>query len=230
MGFMEQKMGKAKGLTARQKQFLELVLKEPYILKNFYLSGGTALSSWYLYHRESFDLDFFTQNRPFDPDRIANWLRASQESIGYRTLHIDEDFVFLTATFRYPQDSFLKVDFTRYAEKRLKKGILWQGLKIDSLYDIAVNKIDTIASTPRARDYVDLYCILKKNLFTLRQLTRDAESKFSEQIDPLQLAKNFSKVSEYSDFPKMLVPFDHKEMEKFFLDLAKSLKKEIFTA
>lgn len=30
------------------------------------------------------------------------------------------------------------------------------------------------------------------------------------------------------DFPKMLVPFDRKDMENFFLNLAKSLKKEIF--
>lgn len=228
MAPMEQNVAKAKGLTPRQKQFLELVLKEPYILKNFYLSGGTALSSWYLHHRESFDLDFFTQFRPFDSDKIIAWLKAGQESIGYRTVHIDEDFVFLTVTFRYPEDTFLKIDFTRYTKKRFKKGIMWRGLDIDSIYDIAVNKVDTIASAPRARDYVDLYCILKKKSFPLRHLIHDAENKFSEQIDPLQLAKNFLKAVEYSDIPKMLVPFVQNDMNRFFMDLARSLKKDIF--
>ncbi|MCX6705017.1 MAG: nucleotidyl transferase AbiEii/AbiGii toxin family protein [Candidatus Woesebacteria bacterium] len=58
---MGKKMAEGTGLTPRQKQFLDVVLRETYIVKTFYLSGGTALSSWYLHHRESYDLDFFSE-------------------------------------------------------------------------------------------------------------------------------------------------------------------------
>ncbi len=224
---MEQKMAAGAGLTSRQKQFLELVCQEPYIRSHFYLSGGTALSSWYLHHRESYDLDFFTC-RPFDDERITYWVKGNRESIGYRLVHISEDFGFLTVTFRYPDDTFLKIDFNRYTEIRLKKGLVWRGIEIDSLYDIAVNKVETVSSSPRSRDYVDLYCILLQHPFTIKELVRGAEKKFLEQVDWLQLVKNFLKVAESTDLPKMLIPFDRNDMDAFYADLARSLKKDVF--
>lgn len=220
-------MAPGTGLTARQEQFLELVCQEPYILSNFYLSGGTALSSWYLHHRESFDLDFFTFH-PFDDARIGRWVRTMQLVIGYRFVHIDEDFGFLTITFRYPDDTFLKIDFNRYTDKRLKKGMVWRGMEIDSLYDIAVNKMETVFSAPRTRDYVDLYCIVQRYPLTIKELVRGVEKKFSERVDYLQLVKNFLKVVEYIDFPKMLTPFSKEEMYDFYENEAKKLQSNIF--
>lgn len=224
---MEQTMASGEGLTARQEQFLDLVRQEAYIRSNFYLSGGTALSSWYLHHRESFDLDFFTC-QPFDDERITHWIKANRESIGYRLVHIDEDFGFLTVTFRYSDDTFLKIDFNRYTDTRLKKGMVWRSIDIDSLYDIAVNKVETVSSAPRSRDYIDLYCILQRYPLKIKDLARSIEEKFSERVDALQLVKNFLKVVEYTDLPNMLVPFDRRDMDRFYMDLAKSLKTTIF--
>lgn len=220
-------MAHGAGLTPQQKQLLDLAITEPYLLRAFYLSGGTALSSWYLHHRESFDLDFFSLT-PFDYDRVRRWFRENQQQIGYTYASFDEDYGFLTVRLRYPNDTFLKIDFNHYTRTKLLPGIQWRGLEIDSLYDITVNKFDTIATSPRTRDYIDLYFIAKTHTLPLDDLIADVAKKFREKLDTLQLAKNFLKVSEYLDFPKMLVPFDHKEMEKFYLDLAKSLKKEIF--
>lgn len=55
-----------------------------------------------------------------------------------------------------------------------------------------------------------------------------AKAKFDWHIEPIQLGENFAKVSIFSDFPKMLVPFESRMMEDFFLKLAKGLKKDIF--
>lgn len=148
--------------------------------------------------------------------------------IGYRLVHIDEDFGFLTVTFRYPDDTFLKIDFNRYTETRLKKGLVWRGIEIDSLYDIAVNKLETISSSPRTRDYVDLYYILQSTKFKIKDLMQSVGEKFSERIDMLQLIKNFLKVVEYIDLPTMLKPFDRRQMDEFFTALARSLKKDVF--
>lgn len=148
--------------------------------------------------------------------------------IGYRLVHIDEDFGFLTITFRYPNDTFLKIDFNRYTDTRLKKGLVWRGIEIDSLYDIAVNKVETVSSAPRTRDYVDLYCILQLRSFRVEDLMVGVGKKFSERVDALQLAKNFLKVIEYTDLPTMHIPFDRGRMTDFFMSLARSLKKDVF--
>lgn len=206
---------------------MALVLQEKYILENFYLSGGTALSSWYLHHRESYDLDFFS-DKTFDSDRIIKLCKRRQDQLGARAITFDEDFGFLALFLRYPDNGRLKTDFNHYSTFRLKEGFKWQGLQVDSLYDIAVNKTQTIRTHPRERDYVDLYFIIKETGWKIDNLLSDADKKFSMTTDSIQTAKNFLKVNEVSNLPKMLVPFDQKKMEQFFLDLAKSLKIQIF--
>ncbi|MEK7065658.1 MAG: nucleotidyl transferase AbiEii/AbiGii toxin family protein [Patescibacteria group bacterium] len=223
---MGQKMEESSGLTPQQKQLLDLALRESYFLETFYLSGGTALSSWYLHHRESEDLDFFSLT-PFDYDKITRWFRENQQDIGYTYSHFDEDYGFLTVNLHYPNNKFLKIDFNHYSRKKLSPGIRWKGLEIDSLRDIAVNKLYTVATQPRTRDYIDLFAILKSVSWSLDNLISDTTKKFREKVDKLQLAKNFLKVSEYTDFPKMLVPIDNNAMEKFYEDLAKQLKSKI---
>lgn len=223
---MGKTLEKGAGLGLRQKQFLALVLEEAYILNNFYLSGGTALSSWYLHHRESYDLDFFT-DRPFDGDKIAAWVRQHEYELDYQSVSVDDDFGFYAFLFRYKDNSRFKVDFAHYTSERLEPGLKWRGLTIDSLYDIAVNKTQTLCVRPRERDYVDLYCILKQNQWDIDTLISDAEKKFSVVIDPLQATKNFLKVVEIIEYPNMLVPFDAKEMHRFYENLATSLKPKI---
>ncbi len=224
---MAQTVAPGTGLTPRQEQFLEVVLDEKYLLKNFYLSGGTALSSWYLHHRESYDLDFFS-DRPFSGDKITNWIKQHQKELGYRGIVVDDDWGFYTFFFRYPDNSRFKVDFNHYSFQRLQKGNNWKGLEIDSLYDIAVNKTQTILSSPRARDYLDLYFILKKTGWKIKELLTDGQKKFGVKTDPLQIARNFLRVVEFTDCPKILIPFDQKIMEKFYENLARSLKTHIF--
>ncbi len=220
-------MAPGAGLSLRQEQFLAVVLEQNYILENFYLSGGTALSSWYLHHRESYDLDFFS-NRPFNGERIATWLKENQEKLDCQAITTDEDWGFYTFFFRYPDDSRLKIDFNHYSYSRLEKGIHWRGLEIDSLYDIAVNKAHTICTHPRERDYVDLYFIMKKTNWDINKLLADADQKFKSTVGLMQMSKNFLKAAEITDYPKMLVPFDPNEMINFYENLAKGLKSKIW--
>jgi predicted nucleotidyltransferase component of viral defense system len=225
---MEQTMVAGQGLTPQQKQLLDLVSQESYFLKNFYLSGGTALSSWYFHHRESFDLDFFSLV-PFEYDRIIRWFRQNKPNIGYTNARFDEDYGFLITLLQYPNAASLKIDFHHYSNKKLSSGIRWHGMEIDSLIDIAVNKLQTIATTPRTRDYIDLYVILSHAKWSLKQLIKKTETKFEEKIDMLQLAKNFLKVSEYTDFPNMIIPFDVNVMYQFYENLTKTLKSMVLT-
>lgn len=56
---------KDKILTEKQVRLMELLPEE--ILSAFYLTGGTALSAFYLEHRVSEDLDFFTDSEDTMP-------------------------------------------------------------------------------------------------------------------------------------------------------------------
>ena len=49
-------------LTQKQSAFLDKIGHNDFFVKNFYLTGGTALSAYYLKHRISDDLDFFSVN------------------------------------------------------------------------------------------------------------------------------------------------------------------------
>ena len=219
-------MAQGAGLTARQEQLLDVLIREPYILKTFYFSGGTALSYWYLHHRQSDDLDFFSLV-PFDYDRIARCFRKNKEDIEYSDIRFDEDYGFLMVYLQYPDKSFLKTDFHYYSKEKISQGIRWRGLEIDSLMDITVNKLRTISTFPRTRDYIDFYCIMQKEPWLLDDLIIKSKKKFHESIDVLQLAKNFLKVREYRDYPKMLIPFQEKEMEFYYENLVKILKPKI---
>lgn len=223
---MGEKVAQGSGFTSRQKQFLELVLQTPYILKRFYLSGGTALSCWYLHHRESFDLDFFSE-KEVNATYLIRWLASNKTKLGITKITYEEQlgFHFFILAF---QNEILKVDFSYFPSERIEQSIVWRGLQIDSLYDIAVNKFNTIAAAPRGRDYIDLYLILKKTDWAVEKLRNDASAKHGISIDTIHLARQFLLVSEFEDLPKMLVPFDKKEMDDFFLKLAKSLEKDIF--
>jgi len=218
-------MDKGAGLSFRQKQFLAVVLQTDEILKQFYLSGGTALSSWYLHHRESYDLDFFS-DQPFDGEKITYWIKQNEKKFEYQSLVINDDFGFYTFLFRYRDNSRFKVDFAHYTSKRLTKGMDWKGLEIDSMYEIAVNKIHTIRTHPRERDYIDLYCILKETNWSVDKLLIDANRKFDATTDILQVAKNFLKAAEVTEYPKMLIPFDKKDMQEFYEHSAGRLRSK----
>jgi len=48
-------------LTKTQKEILNYLSKDKDFTSNFYFTGGTALSEFYLQHRLSEDLDFFSE-------------------------------------------------------------------------------------------------------------------------------------------------------------------------
>lgn len=225
-------MGKKAILSNVQRRFLELVLKESYILKRYYWTGGTVLAEFYLHHRESYDIDLFTEKEVHLPS-ISKFVGIAGTLLGAQKISHTRFLGLHSFVFSLKNKKTLKVDFNYYPFPRINRGKKWKGLAIDSLLDIAVNKLHTIAMKPRVRDFVDLYFLLNKEKqldedLSIKSLHSLAKAKFDWHIEPIQLGENFAKVVTFKDFPKMLVPFDKKKMEDFFLTLARSLKKEIF--
>ena len=219
-------MGNTSILKKHHKDFLELVLKEPYLLKRFYWTGGTVLSEFYLKHRESEDIDLFSENQIHLPS-INKFVGIAGHKLRTKEI-IHRQYLGLHTYIFKLSNVDLKVDFNYYPFPRLEKGNNWKNLEIDSLKDIAVNKIQTISTKPRERDFVDLYFILQKENWNLKDLIIFAKTKFDWHLDPIQLGQAFTQVVALEDVPNVLVPFNKNEMENFFLEKAKELEKKIF--
>lgn len=209
-------------LTPAQKSVIKAVGHEPN-LKDFYLSGGTALSAYYFKHRISDDLDFFCFDRP-DMTYLhgfAGTISRSLKAKTFRTRRVyDRNLFFFTL-----KDEELKIEFSMYPFRRLGKSIKKDGIVIDSLRDIAANKLMALLDRFDPKDFVDLYYLLQK--YSLNHIRRDAEKKFGTTIDNLFLGGEFMKVRRIVSLPKMLIALDVAVLQDFFIDLARRLGKSI---
>jgi len=64
-----------------KKKFLAAVIKEPYLLRNYYFTGGTVLSEFYLKHRISKDIDLFSEKEAHLPS-IVKFVKKIAPKIG----------------------------------------------------------------------------------------------------------------------------------------------------
>lgn len=217
-------------LTSQQLEFLELVSGEKQIIKRFYLTGGTALAGFYLKHRLSDDLDFFCEQQEVNPKTVESFLRKISPSLSVVKIKKSQFLGLFSYLLIYKSGNELKVDFNYYPFPRIDRGLKFKSLEIDSLYDIATNKLHTIFMKPRSRDYLDLYFIMRQEKLPLGKLILDAKAKFDWDIDRITLASQFLRVKDLSieDFPRVLKPFDKGEMQDFFVSLAKGLEGDIF--
>lgn len=217
---------KIKILTQEQEDFLELVGKEKYFCQNFYFTGGTPLASFYLFHRLSEDIDLFSENE-VNILPIRAFLRKIQGQLKIKQIDYRQFFGLHTFELYFSKSNILKVDFNYYPFPCVEKGIKYKNVQVDSLLDIAVNKVHTIAMNPRARDFIDIYFIVKEKGYDFHNLLMQAKAKFDWHIDPIQLGSRLFQAKEAKDFPRMIKKIDHQEWQGFFLQEAKKLKREI---
>lgn len=214
-------------LTKNQQIFLDLFNKEEGLFKKFYLTGGTALSEFYLKHRYSEDLDFFNEEEfPLLP--IQAFIKKVERILKAKKAEYQNFLGLHTFFFYLPDNEKFKVDFNFYPFSRIRKGLKFKNIAIDSDYDIAVNKVHTIAMEPRARDFIDIYFLVKEKDYSFMDLLMKAKAKFDWHIDAVQLGAQLLKALDVKDFPRMIKKINHKEWQDFFVKEAKRLEKEVF--
>lgn len=203
-----------------QRIFLDEIAKDPYFCSIFYLTGGTALAACYLHHRLSEDIDLFSKEKLDEPRvtriiaGIANRLHLT---IDYTRIH---DRLAYIMTF--PTKEKLKVDIVSYPYQQIEHTeVSYRGFPIDSIADIAVNKLMTISQRTASKDFVDLYFILKK--YTIWDLRHGVEHKFKMDIEPFYLSALFAKAAELEELPIMKKKLTLERLKTFFLKEAKRL-------
>ncbi|MBU3958705.1 MAG: nucleotidyl transferase AbiEii/AbiGii toxin family protein [Candidatus Omnitrophica bacterium] len=171
-----------------QNKVLEVLSNK---IDDFYLGGGTALSLYYFNHRQSLDLDFFTQS--FSKIRVLEIVKflslTLKKKIGIIAEEARKNRVkILVYSIGINAKESLKLDFVQDYLERIKPTKIINGIKVLSLEDIYVRKIYALTGTlqtedsigkriskggrQEAKDFYDLYCLsqifMKLSDFSLR--------------------------------------------------------------
>ncbi len=215
-------MGKISILTENQKNILNIVAKDSFLSSQFYFTGGTALAEVYLQHRISEDLDFFSFQK-YDIEIINEKIKVWSENLNFRftSRYVDPLNIFMLT---FNNGSELKVDFNYYPYRQINPPGIYQGFKVDSKLDIAINKLLTLTQRVEVKDFVDLYFLLQD--YTFWDLRVGVERKFRTDIEPILIAADFLAVEEFDYLPKMLKTLTLSELKKFFREQAKKLGKK----
>lgn len=212
-------------LTPFQKQIIEAVSKSP-LQEHFYLTGGTALAVFYLHHRYSLDLDFFTA----DPTAVAR-VPAMLEEIAHQ-LNAQVTFTrtlgtFLQCFFQNADGERVQIDFAQDSPYRLGPIHLDEnmGIQVENLVDIACNKLSALFDRAEPKDFVDVYFICQ-NVLTFDELVEKTRQKHLG-LDDYWLAVALQRVEQIEMLPRMIKPVTLEELKHFFLGQAKRLMDEI---
>jgi hypothetical protein len=209
-------------LSPLQRRLLDVVSAQ---LPGMFLSGGTALGAFYLGHRRSADLDFFTRDRADYDERVRQFVRlvegaglrvvAGSAGAGFRR------FVVSDADETVPVDLVLDT-----AERISAPTVTPEGLVVDSLDDITANKLGAVLGRAEVRDYVDLFFLAKAGQDPLAFVP--AARRKDGGIDAAALAFVLSGVKVRGAPEGLETPVSAPELQAFIDDLRQRLARDAF--
>jgi hypothetical protein len=189
-------------------------------IDDFYLAGGTALSLFYLHHRESEDLDFFTQE--FDAARVMEIINFLKRDMKKKIDLVSENLSAKTAdimiyNLEFAENSFLKIDFVQDVLRLINQPQAIEGIKILSKEDIYLRKIYAVSGTRIGADRIG------RNEFAGgRQEAKDLFDLYFLSKEVLRLADFVDKYCEptYKEgIIRWFRTFDHTEMKSGLADM-----------
>lgn len=167
--------------TALQKKIID-AFKSTDLARKFYLTGGTLLAVRYLGHRDSYDLDFFTG----EPFTLAQVKKEIDTLVAVAKLKVT-DVRHIADRWQWEVkkgSEHTKLELVWYNFKPLKRHLFWQGIMVDSLDDIAANKMMALMERHEPKDIFDIYHIIKKTHWSFSRLSGLLKNKFGVAIVP----------------------------------------------
>ncbi len=185
------------------------------LTRDFYLAGGTALALQ-LGHRESIDLDWFSQKKFSNFDLK----KALSESGKFELIGESE------GTINGVLDG-VRVSFFHYVYGQLFPFVRFENVNLVDERDIAAMILSVISSRGSKKDLIDVYFLLEK--YTLNELINIFEKKYeSIKYNKLHILKSliYFDDAENEPMPKMLKPVEWKIVkEKITKEASMYLKK-----
>lgn len=211
-------------LTEFQEDFLHAFSKES-LSEKFYLTGGTALSAFYLKHRYSEDMDFFTSVEGMIP-LLKNVLEKISETLKAK-IEIRRSFETFLECFLRKEKEHIMLHFSLDTPYRLEppeKNSVY-GIWIDSLIDISCNKFSALFDRHDAKDFVDVYFI-SKEVMDFWEIYEKAKQKHIG-LDEYWLMVALKDVFKIQVLPRMIKPVTIKELQEFYEDKIIKLMEKI---
>ncbi|MEW6103350.1 MAG: nucleotidyl transferase AbiEii/AbiGii toxin family protein [bacterium] len=164
-----------------EREILLSLITNSSIESSFFLTGGTALSLFYLQHRLSDDLDFFTIDSTQNLSDIDFWIKRMwlQDCV-----KIKESPNFLSYLIKGTKVDFV-IDLLSNKEDR--PIILFENrhhLLVDTINNIVSNKFCAIVSRIEPKDFIDFYFIKKVLLpkIDIEDIYNNAKFPFSATL------------------------------------------------
>jgi len=181
------------------------------------LAGGTALSLQ-LGHRRSVDLDFFspTEDIPTIRPGLEEALTVFDATLADSSWG---NLVYIVKGVR--------VGFYGYGYPLVASVIETEGLRLASIEDIALMKLDTLLSRAARKDFYDLYYVCQK--IPLKPLLDLAPQKYPSVRDfEAQVVKRlvFFDNAENEIDPPLLLPVTWQAVKEYFILQAKQLGQD----
>lgn len=174
---------------------------------HFNLVGGTALALQ-LGHRNSIDIDLFTQN-DFTAEQIET---VVTQTYSYTTTLARKNTILSTI-------NGIKTDFIKHNYPLINKPITEEGITYLSKEDIAGMKLHAIIqSGKRLKDYIDIYFLLEH--YSLRRMISFFTQKYtySNPMIAMKAVTYFDDIDENLDPPKLLKPLPLEAIKKRIME------------
>ena len=180
----------------------------------FYLGGGTALALQ-LGHRRSVDLDFFSPTediptvRPALENALAGFHPTLADSAWGNLVYLAKE---------------VRLGFYGYGFPLVAPLVETESVRLASIEDIALMKMDALLSRAARKDFYDLYFICQK--IRLRQLLDLAPQKYEGVRDfEAQVVKRFVyfENAEVDVDPILFQPVAWQDVQQFFIQRAKEI-------
>jgi len=142
-----------KELYELQDKVLEIVFA---VEREFYLTGGTCISRFYVEKRYSDDLDFFTNQSRRYSFAVKN-VKIALQKIFNLTVEVESKDIT-----RFKIDGILQVDFVNDMACRYKEPLLNEkNFLYDNIENILSNKITAVIGRDNPKDVFDIFLICK---------------------------------------------------------------------
>ena len=190
------------------------------------MTGGTALAQYYLKHRKSEDLDLFTLDQKLQFDFVNAEVLKIAKSLNFKIINQVSTGTYIQFIFESNKE-ILKIDLVKDVPVQFGKIKKVRGVFVDSIENIAVNRLLAIFGRTDAKDFVDLYFILHSYKQLKFEDLFDKAKRKDTGLNEFYLASMLAEVESLTSFPKVLKEFNKQQMKDFFLELSQNLFKKI---
>ncbi len=174
-------MIKASRLTPFQQALLEEFFR---VSEGFFLTGGAALAGFYLGHRETHDLDFFTTGGDLEVGVRTLRFAAAQLGADCVETRTSPDYRRLLVSGR-GESLIVDLVFERAPQIHTEKTVIG-AIRVDPVDEIFANKLCALLGRAEIRDLVDLF-VLEREGLSLEQGLAAGQRK-DGGLTPAQLA------------------------------------------